>query len=171
MIKLQGDLAATLEGIASEVQEHVVRSVAHAGADVLYGEARQLAPVYSGPAKTGVKPGQLRDAIYQVYATQQSTPDLAVYEISWNHFKAPHGHLVENGHWLVRKIDGKKVRIQWVPAKSFIRRANDRASDAVAAMQRRAAEKLQQVLRKTVVDDFGNEISLGAADVDRSNAV
>lgn len=167
MIEMSGDLLGALEQLESDVQEHVVRSVAHAGAEVLYDEARLLAPVYSGPPKEGIAPGQLRNAIYQVYAKGLSTPDHAVYEISWNHFKAPHGHLVENGHWLVRKVNGKKVRVKWVPAHSFIRRANDRADAAVEAMQRRAADKLAQVLRKTVVDDFGNEVPTGGVNVDR----
>ncbi|KWR80347.1 HK97 gp10 family phage protein [Cupriavidus metallidurans] len=167
MIGLESNMLEGLEQIGEDVQAHVVRSVAHAGAVVLYDEAKLLAPVYSGPPKDGVTPGQLRDAIYRVYAKGLSAPDRAVYEISWNHFKAPHAHLVENGHWLVKKINGQKVRIRWVPAHSFIRRANDRAAAAVTAMQERATEKMQQVLRKSVVDDFGNEVPKGGANVDR----
>lgn len=156
-----GELFAGLEQLADDIEEHVVRSVAHAGALVFYEEARTLAPLYRGTEKKGVRPGQLRAAIYRAYADQQSTASEAVYRVSWNAKKAPHGHLIENGHWLVRKVGGRKKRIKWVPPHSFIRRAFDRAPEVLEAMRQRAVEKMAQALRSAVVDDFGNEVSVG----------
>ncbi|CBJ43538.1 hypothetical protein C2I33_08620 [Ralstonia solanacearum] len=164
MLEIDGDLLAGLDQLEGDIEAHVVRSVAHAGAVVFYDEARALAPVYRGPEKEGVRPGQLRDAIYRAYADDRSSEGHAYYRVTWNAKKAPHGFLIENGHWLVRKRRGKKERIRWVPAQSFIRRAFDRAPAAVSAMQDRAREKVAQVLRRTVVDDFGNEVAVGGSD-------
>ncbi|WP_020201870.1 HK97 gp10 family phage protein [Cupriavidus sp. WS] len=173
MMNLEGDLVAALQQLDEDVQKHVVRPVAYAGAKVLYEEARIRAPVYQGGAftrKNGVevKPGQLRDAIYHVFSEDQSSDLHKIYEISWNASKAPHGHLLENGHWLVRgKLGrgntGPPRRIKWVPAVPFIRGSFDRAPAAVEAMQQRAIEKMQEVLTRTVVDDFGNEVTVVGA--------
>ncbi|WP_275760835.1 HK97 gp10 family phage protein [Ralstonia pseudosolanacearum] len=161
MFELNGDLLGGLDQLADDIEEHVVRSVAHAGALVFYEEARTLAPVYRGTEKKGVRPGQLREAIYRAFADQQSTAGQAVYRISWNAKKAPHGHLIENGHWLVRKVNGKKERLRWVPPHSFIRRAFDRAPAALEAMRERAVQKMAEALQRSVVDDFGNEVAVG----------
>ncbi|CAJ0717678.1 HK97-gp10 family putative phage morphogenesis protein [Ralstonia mannitolilytica] len=162
MLKLTGDLMEALDGLEAEIVEtHVIRPVAHAGALVFYEEARALVPVYHGPEKKGVRPNQLKNAIYRVFNRERPESGHASYSVSWNATAAPHGHLIENGHWLVKKRGGRKRRIRWVPAQSFIRRAFDRAPDAVQAMQRRAREKVAEVLKKTVVDDFGNEVTVG----------
>ncbi|AKZ26332.1 HK97 gp10 family phage protein [Ralstonia nicotianae] len=162
MLKMTGDLLEAIDGLEADVVEgYVVRPVAHAGALVFYEEARALAPVYSGPAQKRVRPGQLKNAIYRVFNRDKPDSGRASYSISWNAVAAPHGHLIENGHWLVKKRKGRKRRIRWVPAQSFIRRAFDRAPDAVEAMQRRARERVAEVLKKTVVDDFGNEVAAG----------
>ena len=55
------------------------------------------------------RPGQLRDAIYHVYADQLSSDGHAVYRVSWNAKKAPHGHLIEYGHW--RGLEGRAVPV------------------------------------------------------------
>lgn len=169
-IEFKGDLLGDLSKLEAEIQRSVVRSSAHAGAVVLYEEARALAPVYDGPEKPGVKPGQLRNAIYRAYADVKSTGPEAIYRISWNAAKAPHGHLIERGHWRVNKtfmVNGRWVATSerlpspvWVPAIPFIRRAFDRAQAAVDAMRARAAERMQEVLSRRVVDDFGNEIEV-----------
>lgn len=168
MIELSGDLVAALQQLDEDVQKQVVRPVAYAGAKVLYDEVRMRVPVYRGPARRGIHPGQLRDAIYHVFSESKSSDLEKVYEISWNAAKAPHGHLIENGHWIVRgKVgrgnSGPPRRVGWAPAIPFVRGSFDRAQDAIAAMQRRAAEKIQEVLTKTVVDDFGNEVTVGAS--------
>lgn len=155
-MSLSGDLLGPLRQLGADMQEHVVRSTARAGALVFYEEARRLAPVYDGMARKGVKPGQLRDAIYHVFSTDKSGEAVKVYEVSWNAKKAPHGHLIEYGHWRVNKlvqVNGKwmatKERLEapvWVPGVKFMARAYDRASAANAAMLKRAAERTAEVL-------------------------
>lgn len=105
-------LDAALEGLA-DVLQAAIRPAAQAGAEVFYQAARRLAPVakkttfiprrkskITGKSYGGytIKPGQLRDSIYQVFSKSQSTRERAVYEISWNHYKAPHGHWIEHGN-------------------------------------------------------------------------
>lgn len=160
-LSLEGDLGAALDQLEERLVAEIVRPIARAGALVFYEEARHLVPVYQGAPitrKNGVKttPGQLRDAIYHVYADRMSTDQHAVYQVSWNARKAPHGHLVEYGHWRVNKI--VKTPTGWaatkerlatpvrVPAVGFMRRAGDRAQAAVEAMRKRAAEKIGEVL-------------------------
>lgn len=105
-------LDAALDGLTDALRA-AVRPAAQAGADVFYREARRLAPVakkatviprrkskITGRKYGGytIRPGQLRDSIYQVFSKTQSTRERAAYEVSWNHFKAPHGHWIEHGN-------------------------------------------------------------------------
>jgi HK97 gp10 family phage protein len=142
------DLAG-LDEMADAVLDEAVRPAARAGALVFYQEARRAAPVYAGTQLKGrykKKPGQLRDAIYHAFQ-DSSTEDLKVYRISWNKRKAPHGHLIEFGHWLVEgsKKVGPQRRIKWVPANPFMRRTYDsqstRAVDAAITRLRELVPK------------------------------
>ena len=147
-MQLSGNLRESLEKLEAGMKEHVVRSAAHAGAKLFYEEARLRAPVYDGKAKKGIKPGQLRDSIYRVFSEGKSSDTTKIYEVSWNARKAPHGHLIEYGHWLVRgngKL-GPAQRIGRVPAIPFIRGSFDRAQDAINAMRDRATERTAEVL-------------------------
>jgi len=76
-----------------DAAEEAVRPAAQAGAQVLY-EA-----VQGNVAKIGRVSGNLAASIYQVYSQTNSGPLTAVYHVSWNHTKAPHGGLIEYGHW------------------------------------------------------------------------
>lgn len=158
-MQLNGDLSAALDRLKTGMKEHVARSAAHAGALVLYEEAKRLAPVYDGPERKGIKPGQLRNAIYHVFSGDKSGDTRKIYEISWNAKKAPHGHLIERGHWRVNKlirVNGRWVATKerlpapvWVPAVGFIRRADDQRAAAMKAMERRAAERTAEVLAES----------------------
>lgn len=102
-------LLELLGGIAEEV----VRPAAQAGANVIYEEAKRLAGRSTKPhffygkswkkgsdSKEGrykFNPGTLEKAIYHVYSKDNSTPENAVYHISWNFTKAPYGVMVEYG--------------------------------------------------------------------------
>lgn len=171
-MNLIGDLAGALEQLDEDVQQRVVRPVAYAGARVFYNEVLRRVPVYEGKPRKGIHPGQLREAIYHVFSESLSSDLEKIYEISWNAAKAPHGHLIENGHWIVRgKVgrgnEGPPRRVGWVPAIPFVRGSFDLAPEAVKAMQARAVEKVQEVLSRRVVDDFGNEVAVGDKHVDR----
>ncbi|MDH0740219.1 HK97 gp10 family phage protein [Achromobacter spanius] len=94
---MRGDMIGDLVRLADAIETRVIRPAAHAGALVFYERARDLAPVYDGPPIKGVKPGQLREAIYRVFSEGLSNDALKVYQISWNHTKAPHGYWMEYG--------------------------------------------------------------------------
>ncbi len=125
------------------VTESSARPAAQAGAQILYDEARRRAPVYRGgrhyrQVRGGrgywVTPGQLRNAIYQVFSVDNSGGGRATYHISWNHSKAPHGHWMEYGN--ARH-----------PARPFIRPAFDsKAQQATAAVENRLLAELDRVI-------------------------
>jgi hypothetical protein len=80
-----------IDVIGTDIEESV-RPVAQAAAQVLYDEVKR------NVAKIGKVTGNLDKSIYQVYSKEKSGPGVAVYRISWNANKAPHGHLLEYGH-------------------------------------------------------------------------
>lgn len=141
MISVEFDLskiAKKLDGITKASKE-ALRPAAQAGAEIFYIEARFRAPVsdsahffYGGSSKkSGVRyffrSGNLRDSIYQYYNKGASSPEKAVYSISWNHRKAPYGYMVEYG-------------TSRAPAHPFLRPSYDaaasRARDVVLAVMR-----------------------------------
>ncbi len=129
-MEMEGNWSQALDALASTTKEHLLRSGGNAMSEVFQVEAKARAPVYQGtpPTRTKypIKPGQLRDSIYRAYSEANSSPDLAVYHVSWNPKKAPHGHLLEFGHWTKRVLkDGSAGPHQatWVPAYPYIRPA------------------------------------------------
>ena len=72
--------------------EAPVRPAAQAMTQVLYDR------VIANVGRLRRKTGNLAASIYQAYSEGNSGPGRAVYHISWNAKKAPHGHLVEFGH-------------------------------------------------------------------------
>ena len=94
------------------------RPAAQAGSQVIYERALINVPVSKAPHKFHgthavygpYNPGNLRDAIYQVYSKSASHRDYSVYHISWNKSEAPYGFMVELG-------------TSTAPARSFIARS------------------------------------------------
>lgn len=84
-------LDALLDQKAGAVAE-AARPAAQAAAQVLYDD------VLRNVARVGRKTGNLASSIYQAYSQNNSAPGKAVYHVSWNAAKAPHGHLIEWGH-------------------------------------------------------------------------
>jgi hypothetical protein len=142
-----------LESDIDAMEEDVVaacRPAAQAGAELLYhGVLRNLI----GRHVTG----KLAEAVYQAYAGHESTPERAVYEVSWNPRKAPHGHLVENGYiqkyavflgkdgkWHTNKKKPLKTPKQ-VAAVAFVRSAQSLFPLAQAAMEDKLLELLNDV--------------------------
>lgn len=103
--KVTGDIEQALLQFAKAAQENIVRPGVQAAAEVFYVEAKLRAPVSEAPHMFHgtnqiygpFSPGNLRDAIYQVYSKDRSQPGAPVYHISWNHQKAPYGFMVEFG--------------------------------------------------------------------------
>lgn len=127
------------------------RPAAQAGAQVFYDE------VNINVNRIGKKTGNLASSIYQVYS-DQSTPTKPTYHISWNVKKAPHGHLIEYGHFQTRKAyigsDGKwytsKILLdqpRQVGARPFVRPAYDsKAGDALQAVNDRWFADVEKAL-------------------------
>lgn len=151
---------AALDKLVGPARESLARSMAVAGGQVLRDEAKLLAPVGSEEGGS-IYPGALRDAIYLAYKHHRSTGNQQVYSVSWNAKKAPHGHLLEFGHWqpyVVAKIPGgygggyystkvKKDTPTWTSAHPFLRPALDSAgARAMDAMIRRGRQRLPELL-------------------------
>ena len=103
------------------------RPAAQAGAQVLYDA------VVANVRRIRRVTGNLDRSIYQVFSRVRSTGGKAVYQISWNPRKAPHGHLVEFGHIqrykMVKYRDGS-IRPMVRPEKRGKRPPGRRASQA-----------------------------------------
>lgn len=126
-----GAFDAELDAITA-ASDAAVRPAAQAGAQVLYDEVLLRVPVAAEARRYKGKtyaPGTLKASIYQKYSTDNSTPTKATYHISWNHRKAPHGHLIENGHWTKSVGKNGPLRPHFVPAHSFIRSSFDAKVD------------------------------------------
>lgn len=108
------DQASKLDGVI----EKVLFSGAGAMAQVIYDEVKlNTSGRLAHPQKLT---GALDSAIYQVYSPEESPPGRKTYKVSWNHKKAPHGHLIEFG--TVKS-----------PAYPFLRPAVDKVPAAVEA--------------------------------------
>lgn len=155
---------AALSRLAGPVAVSLARSMGVAGGQVLRDEAKLLAPEFDGStALLGGSnvdhppiPGLLRDAIYLAYSDTRSRGNVQTYSVTWNARKAPHGHLLEFGHWRYNVIAGgvpTKARLaqpQWVAAHPFLRPALDIAGDlALSAMIERGRQRLPELLAST----------------------
>jgi HK97 gp10 family phage protein len=142
---------AGLDGLKGPLATKLARSMAVAGGTVYRDEAILLAPKESG---------LLKSAIYLAFKEARSNDEKVTYSITWNAKKAPHGHLLEFGHWqdfaTYKGSDGKwytnkDVRLaqpKWIPAHPFLRPALNTAKDrAQRAMIERGKERLPELLR------------------------
>lgn len=84
-------LDATLDGLEDDLIV-AARPAAQAAAQIFYDQATR------NVAALGQITGNLARSIYQVYSQDQSSDGRAVYHVSWNARKAPHGGLVEFGY-------------------------------------------------------------------------
>jgi hypothetical protein len=135
------------------------------GGVILRDEAKKNAP--QGVAEEqairqyggSIRPGALKDAIYLAYRDAESTHNLFKYSVTWNAKKAPHGHLVEFGHWQPYRIVFTKDRgwitlkdhpktPTWVAATPFLRPTFDtNLSRVKAAMIQRGRDEVQILLQ------------------------
>lgn len=128
--------------------DRAVRPAAQAGAQVLY-DAVKL-----NVARIGKVTGNLASSIFQAFSDQASSPGVAVYRVSWNASKAPHGRLVEFGHiqrfkvylgkdgkWYTNKDAPLPAPVQ-VGAKPFLRPAMSQFGAAAEAMERELVNRV-----------------------------
>lgn len=168
------EVMSRLDGLAGVAKNHLPRSMAVATGKIFRDEAKARAPVFeSTKMEAGAniekppKPGLLRDAIYLAYSQNRSAPQIgqATYSVTWNSTKAPHGHLLEFGHWgtnmLVKGNRGKWVPTNakllkpvWVSAKPFLRPAYDAMGQtAIAAGLNRGRERMNEILANPALLD------------------
>lgn len=139
-----------MDGIVVECHE-AARPAAQAMAQVLY-EAVKV-----NVARIRPKTGKLAGSIYQAYSKRESTPGHAVYHVSWNARKAPHGHLVEFGHLQRYEISFDKATGRFithkdkplptpklVAARPFVRPAMAHFDRAAAAGRARYLQELAE---------------------------
>lgn len=152
------DFSSALAGLENlaEAKISLARSMAVAGGKVIRDEAKMRAPV-STPDGSNDVPGALRASIYLAHRDNESGEDRQVYQVSWNAKKAPHGHLIEFGHWQTHAAyqdaagewhRGALLPVpKWVGPRPFLRPAYDgampRARDAILA---RGSERLSEIL-------------------------
>lgn len=143
---------AGLNQLVGPLATRLARSMAVASGTVYRDEAKLLAPVGEG---------LLQSAIYLAYKDDRSNEDNVTYSITWNAKKAPHGHLLEFGHWQThvtyKGADGRWYTLpdvplaepRWVPAHPFLRPAFDMArTRAQQAALERGRERLPELLRE-----------------------
>jgi HK97 gp10 family phage protein len=130
------DLTSFREQLRKKQEElgAATRPAAQAGVQVIYEAAQLNAPVSEGKEHyfyiRGKKygpfpPGNLRDALYQVFSKDNSGPYKSTYHVSWNRDKAPYGGMVHNG-------------TSHSPAHPFIARAvHDHGPQALQVMKAR----------------------------------
>ena len=161
------DISSALAGLAKlagENRTHLARSMAVAGGQVMRDEAKARAPVGGDLSVQGHqhgesnRPGLLKASIYLAFKDGMSNADHVTYGVTWNHKIAPHGHLVEFGHWQTHKAyigsDGywystKELLPQprWIAAHPFLRPAYEAAKGrATEAMMERGRERLPELL-------------------------
>lgn len=118
-----------LDGFSDQVQE-ALRPVAAAGAKVLYDRVKL------NVAGLGRVTGNLDSSIYRVLSESNSTANSIVYHVSWNHRKAPHGHLVEYGYmrrYEYYQNNQGQVRVKVRPGMEGKKKPGRRASAAQKA--------------------------------------
>lgn len=132
-----------------------IRPAAQAGAQVLYDAVK------SNVARIKKDTGRLDDSIYQVYSKIKSTPTNAVYEVSYNPSKAPHGHLVEYGHiqrYVIVKYDngnlGPMVRPEMRGKPAPKKSASQSEKDAYYVLRKTPVQVAAQPFMRPAMTKF-----------------
>lgn len=144
-VKASVDLSSVLAGLdrLSGVSESLARSMAVAAGQAVRDEAKARAPVDTG---------KLKGALYLAYSDRRSRESAVVYSVTWNSKKAPHGHLLEFGHWQTH-AGAPLAHPKWVPAHPFLRPAYEAVAPRMAQiMVERGRERLPELLRGAAGD-------------------
>ena len=123
---------AAFAAMRGPVKESLMRRMLVEGGVLLRDAAKGNARMAAN--KEGVETrGLLASSIYLVFDKQASSGSVYNYKISWNAKIAPHGHLLEFGHWqphpVYKGADGqwytrKDILLDkplWVAARMFLR--------------------------------------------------
>lgn len=165
------EVFSRLDGLAGVAKEHLPRSMAVATGKVYRDEARARAPRGTDTPTFKKRVGPrlpLAETIYLAYSESRSLPEAGffTYSVSWNSKRAPHGHLVEFGHWQPYRVYRNKDGIwytdksqplpnpKWVPAHPFLRPAYDAMSQvAIQAGLNRGRERMAEILANPALLD------------------
>ena len=170
MIDAKFDLSEVLSGLDQLLgpgKESLARRMGVAAGRVIRDEAERQAPLgkteWKAQAQFGgsKNAGLLRDAMYVAYNQKASTNSSFTYSVSWNRLNAPHGHLVEFGHWQPYAIIFSKKfgwrtdksrplpgQGKWVPAYPFLSPAyHISKQDAFQAALRAGREEFPKILK------------------------
>lgn len=151
---------AGFAALAGPVRESLARRMLVEGGvllrDASKGNARMAANKEGNETR-----GLLASAIYLVYEKEAETKHSFTYKISWNAKIAPHGHLIEFGHWMTHKVykavngewytlkDKPLKAPKWVAARPFLRPTFDSYGNvAIRAMVLRGQKELPILLRE-----------------------
>lgn len=110
--------------------------------------------------KEGVETrGLLAAAMRLVRTPEEENDHVFAYKVSWNSKVAPHGHLVEFGHWMTHKVykaaNGEWYTLKdqpldspkWVAARPFMRPTWDSYGNiAIRVMMQRAQKEIPILL-------------------------
>lgn len=152
------DWNAAFAALDGPVKTSLARRMLVSGGVVLRDAAKSNARMAANIEGDDVR-GVLANAIYLAYDDEVKSENLFNYVISWNAKKAPHGHLVEFGHWITHAIfkgsNGEWYtdknqpldKPRWVAARPFLRPTFDSYGNvAISAMIRRGQEELPILL-------------------------
>ncbi|WEL95526.1 capsid and scaffold [Xanthomonas phage vB_XooS_NR08] len=146
------DITGILAGLET-VAEHssdVVRTMTYESA---------VAVRESAKAFVNDETGKLRNNLYVAYSPEESVEGVQTYAVSWRKKAAPHGHLLEFGHWQTHAAykgkDGEwyssKVALvnpKWIPAKPFLRPGYDSVAMQIPDIARAAGAKKYAELQR-----------------------
>ena len=117
-------------------RESFARKIAVEGGVLIRDAAANLALIADN--KEGApRRGLLSHAMYLVYSEAKSGNGIFTYTVSWNATKAPHGHLIEFGHWRTHVVYKAAIgewysdlraplaNPIWVPARPILRPTMD----------------------------------------------
>lgn len=141
-----------LNKLGGPLRQSLASSMLVAGGKVVRDEARVRVPVETG---------RLQQSIYLARDDKTSRDSTIVYNVSWNSRTAPHGHLIEFGHWRVNKVvpTGELGRWKatterlpapvWTPAHPFLRPAYEATKGRLLqVMVARGRERLPELIRE-----------------------
>jgi hypothetical protein len=148
---------SALEG---PVRESLARRMLVSGGVLLRDAAKSNARMPAN--KEGVElRGVWADSMYLARDEEAENKTTFAYKVSWNATKAPHGHLLEFGHWMTHKVykasngewytlkDHPLATPEWVAARPALRPTFDSYGNvAVRVMIQRGQKELPILLKE-----------------------
>jgi len=155
-----GNLRNAFAHLKAKGKESLMRRMLVEGGVLLRDAAKSNAMVAANKEGVPLR-GVVANAIYLAQDKRTTTETIFNYTISWNARKAPHGHLVEFGHWqphpVYKGTDGNWYtrtdivlpKPVWVAARPFLRPTIDSyGNTAVKVMIARGVKEFPILLRE-----------------------